>query len=184
VNLRRLAPVLCGLSLLAGPVLAEEQNHIQDFKRKLIWKGPLIKTAASALFEEARNSPHEWGRGIDGFGKRVGSAFAKRTVKAGVELGFSGFTHEDLHYQRMGSGRFWARVKHAVVTTYWVPRDDGPGHTLAVGRIAGSFAAPQVARLWMPDRIATFGAAMESTGATLGLDVGLNVLYEFWHRKR
>ena len=101
-----------------------------------------------------------------------------------MELGVSEWTHEDLHYHRLGSGSFLARVKHAVVTTYWVPRDNGRGHTVAVGRIAGSFAAPQVARLWMPDRVATFGAGMQSTGATIGLDVGFNVIYEFWPRKR
>ena len=184
MNVRILIPLLSGALIFSGPLCAQEHSHLHDFKRKLIWKGPLVKTAVSALFNEVRNSPHEWGRGIDGFGKRAGNSFAQRTIKASAELGFSEWTHEDLHYHRLGTGSFLARVKHAVVTTYWVPHDDGPGHTLAVGRIAGSFAAPQVARLWMPDRVANFNAAIQSTGATVGLDVGLNVLYEFWHRKR
>jgi hypothetical protein len=173
---------MCGLSLLAGPASAQQDNHLEDFKRKLIWKEPLIKTVASALFNEASDSPHEWGRGIDGFGKRAGSAFAKRTVKASVELAASEWTHEDLHYHRLGDGTIFSRVKHAVVTTYWVGRDNGPGNTVAVGRIAGSFTASQVARLWMPDRVATFGAAMQSTAATVGLDLGVNIVREFWRR--
>ena len=175
--------MLCGVALAAGSARAED-NHLQDFKRKLIWKGPLAKTVASALFTEITNSPHEWGRGIDGFGKRVGSSFGKRAVKASVELGVSEWTHEDLHYHRLGTGSVMRRVKHAVVTTYWVPRDNGPGHTLAAGRIAGTFAAPQVARLWMPDRVATFGAATQSAGYSMGLDVGLNLIYEFWRRPK
>jgi hypothetical protein len=177
VRIRHLVFFLC-----AVPVFAQTHSHLQDFKRKLIWKGPLAKTAVSALFNEVRNSPHEWGRGVDGFAKRAGSSFGQRAVKASVELGVSEWTHEDLHYHRLGTGSFFTRLKHAVVTTYWVPRDNGPGNTIAVGRIAGSFLSPQVARLWMPDRVATGGAALQSTAATIGLDAGINVLYEFWRR--
>jgi hypothetical protein len=181
--LRTMLTALCGLSLVSGSVAAQNHDHLQDFKRKLIWKGPLVKTALSAMFNEVRDSPHEWGRGIDGFGKRAGTSFANRTVKATAELGASEWTHEDLHYHRQGSGSVLSRVGHAIVSTYWVPRDDGPGHTIAVGRIAGSFAAPQVTRLWMPDRVATFGAAMQSTAATIGLDIGWNIFSEFWRRR-
>ena len=185
--MRHLAAAACGLILFAGLAPAQtpdQHDHLQDFKNKLIWKGPLIKTLLSAGFNEIRNSPHEWGRGLDGFGKRAGSAFAKRTVKASVELAASEWTHEDLHYHRQGTGTVMSRIRHAIVTTYWVPRDDGPGHTLAVGRIAGSFATPQVARLWMPDRINGSNAALQSTAATVGLDLGLNILYEFWRRPK
>ena len=168
--------------LLAASLSAQTHSHLQDFKRKLIWKDPLIKTSLSALFNEARNSPHEWGRGIDGFGMRAGSAFGKRAVKATAELGFSEWTHEDLHYHRLGEGSFLTRLKHAVAATYWVGRDNGPGSTLAAGRIAGTFAQSQVARLWMPDRVNTMGAAMQSTAATIGLDVGINIFHEFWSR--
>lgn len=177
MRIRHLIFFLCTV-----PAFAQTHSHLQDFKRKLIWKGPLAKTAVSALFNEVRNSPHEWGRGVDGFAKRAGSSFGQRAVKASVELGASEWTHEDLHYHRLGTGSFFTRLKHAVVTTYWVPRDNGPGNTIAVGRIAGSFLSPQVARLWMPDRVATGGAALQSTAATIGLDAGINVLYEFWRR--
>jgi hypothetical protein len=175
---------LCSFFILAGFLFAQDADHLQDYKNKLIWKGPLAKTAASALFGEIIDSPKEWGQGIEGFGKRAGSSFGKRAVKATVELGVSEWTHEDLHYHRLGSGSFVKRLTHAIVTTYWVPRDNGPGHTLAAGRIAGSFAAPQVARLWMPDRVANFQGAVRSTVYSMGLDAGLNVIYEFWRRPR
>ena len=135
--------VVCGAFLLYGvaeaqPLTLPEDDHLREFRQKLIWKAPLAKTALSALFNEVRNSPHEWGRGIDGFAKRAGSAFGQRAVKATVELGVSGWTHEDLHYHRAGQGRFWPRVKHAMVSTFWVRRDNGEGNTLAVGPYHGS----------------------------------------------
>jgi hypothetical protein len=181
--------VLCGAFLLSAIGAAQQlaappvDDHVREFRQKLIWKAPLAKTALSALFNEVRNSPHEWGRGADGFAKRAGSAFGQRAVKATVELAASGWTHEDLHYHRSGQGRFWPRVKHAMVSTFWVRRDNGIGNTLAAGRISGAFAAGQVSRTWMPDRVATFGSGMQSFGASLGLDVGTNLFLEFWPRK-
>jgi len=161
----------------------EVDDHWRDFKRKLIWKGPLAKTLLSATFNEIRNSPHEWGRGADGFAKRAGNSLGQRAVKATVELGASEWTHEDLHYHRLGEGSFFRRIGHAAAGTFWVRRDNGEGSTLAVGRITGAFAAGQVSRTWMPDRVATFSAGMQTFGSTLGLDVGWNLFREFWPRK-
>jgi hypothetical protein len=179
---------MCGAFLLyrvgqAQPLAPSVDDHLHEFRQKLIWKAPLAKTALSALFNVVRNSPHEWGRGIDGFAKRAGSAFGQRAVKATAELAVSSWTHEDLHYHRVGRGRFWPRVKHAVVATFWVRRDNGSGYTLAAGRITGAFAAGQVSRAWMPDRVATFGSGAQSFGASLGLDVGTNLFVEFWPHK-
>jgi hypothetical protein len=182
--MRKLFVAMCGLSLVASPMCAQDDNHLRDFRDKLIWKAPLVKTSVAALLNEAINSPKEWGRGADGFAKRAGSSFAQRAIKASFELGISQWTHEDLHFRRSGEGSVWTRVKHTVRGTFWVRRDNGPGHTLAAGRITGAIAAGQGTRLWMPARVATFGAGARNTGATLGLDVGTDLVREFWPRKR
>src|SRR5664279_4424840 len=158
--MRRLSVALCGVFLMAVPACAQEADHIKDFRDKLIWKGPLMKTAVSALFNEAINSPTEWGRGPEGFAKRAGNAFGQRVIKASVELGVSTWTHEDLHFRRLGVGSVWKRVKHVAIGTFWVPRDNGPGRTLALGRITGVITARQMSRLWMPPRVAGFGTTM------------------------
>jgi hypothetical protein len=36
----------------------------------------------------------------------------------------------------------------------------------------------------MPDRVANFQGAVRSTVYSMGLDAGLNVIYEFWRRPR
>jgi hypothetical protein len=68
--------------------------------------------------------------------------------------------------------------------TFWVRRDNGMGHTLAAGRITGAFAAGQASRIWMPARVANFGAGVRTAGGNLGLDVGTDLLREFWPSKR
>jgi hypothetical protein len=184
LRMRKLFAAVCGMTLMAGAAGAQEDNHLRDFRDKLIWKGPLMKTAFSALFNEAINSPTEWGRGIEGFGKRAGNSFGQRTVKASVELGASTWTHEDLHFRRLGEGSVWTRVKHTMLGTFWVRRDDGLGNTLAAGRITGALAAGQVSRIWMPARVANFGAGVRTGGGWLALDVGTDLFREFWPRRR
>jgi hypothetical protein len=183
--MRKLLVAICGASLMVGSACAQDADHLRDFRDKLIWKAPLTKTVLSALFNEAINSPTEWGRGPEGFAKRAANSFGQRVVKASVELGVSEWTHEDLHFHRLGEGSVWARVKHSMMGTFWVPRDDGgTGYTLAAGRITGAFAAGQASRIWMPARVANFGAGARTGAGWLALDVGTDLVREFWPRKR
>ena len=101
-----------------------------------------------------------------------------------MELGASTWTHEDLRFHRLGKGSVWRRAGHAAVGVVWVRRDNGPGNTLAAGRIAGAFTAAQIARTWMPDRLSTFHSGMASFGTSLGVQAGVGIVREFWHRKR
>jgi hypothetical protein len=180
----KLLIVLCGAGLMAGSAGAQDDNHFRDFRKKLIGVQPLIDVTIGALITEGFNRPYEWGRGLDGFGKRVGNLLGQNVVQAGVELGAATWTHEDLRFRRSGEGGFWKRMKHAIGGPFWVRRDNGPGHTLAVGRIAGAFVSGQVARLWMPPRLSTFGSGLETFGGDLGLNLADSLVREFWPRKR
>ena len=183
--MRKFFAVVGGVSLMAVSAGAQDADHLADFRDKLIWKTPMVKTAIAALFNEAINSPTEWGRGPSGFAKRAGNSFGQRTVKASTELAFSPLTHEDLHFHRLGEGSVLARVKHTMLGTFWVQRDDGsPGRTLAAGRITGALAAGQASRIWMPARVANFGAGMRTGAGWIGLDVGTDLVREFWPRQR
>jgi hypothetical protein len=182
---------LCGLSLVAVGTLSAQQastpehNHWRTYQRKLIGKGPLARTVLSTTFAEITNAPHEWGRTWDGLAKRAGNSVGQRTIKATVELGVSTWSHEDLRYRRLGEGSFVRRMRHAALSTVWVPRDNGDdSSTLAVGRISGAFAAGMVSRAWMPPRVATFNRGMQAFGTHIGFEVGVNMFREFWPRKR
>jgi len=168
-----------------APIGAQEHIHKREFKQKLFSKGSWIKTGATAAWEHIRNSPHEWGRNVGGFAKRAGSSVGQRAIKGATEYTIASiWTHEDTRYRRSGLDGKWPRVRYAVVTTFWVPRDVAGGNTFAFGRVTGAVVAGQVSRAWLPQRIATFGAGISSAGLSLGFDVGINVLREFWPRPR
>ena len=180
------APAVLSLAVLISTGAgAQEHIHKREFVRKLVSKGAFLKTGVSALASTVTNSPHEWGRTFGGFGKRVASSYGQRAIKGVVEFSTAElWTHEDLRYHKSELQGTFPRLKYAVIHTFWVPHDVQPGQTFAAGRVIGAVAAGEISRAWMPQRVATFGAGMASAGLSLGLDVGFNVLREFWPRRR
>lgn len=169
------------------PAAKTDPSAIHSHRR--VWKYRLFSTDAvgSALittaWSEAWNTPKEWGRTWKGAGYRLSSAYGNRAVRATVELGIETWTHENTRYRRSGRHGFMPRAKYAVARTFWVPRDNGPGYTVPVGRIAGAFTAGQVSRLWLPERINKFHDGVETGLISVSLDAVFNVAREFFlHR--
>ena len=184
-SVRRLPALVCTATIVlsaAEPVGRRETNA--EYKRSLIGKRAAIGAVAHATIGEIRNSPHEWGRGVGGFAKRTASAFGQHAVKDTIQFGVATWHHEDLHYRRSNLQGTWPRVQYAIKTTFVVPRTDRPGHTVALGRLSGSFGSGIVSRAWQPASAAGLGAGIASGGISLGAEVAVNVAREFWPRKK
>ncbi len=173
--------VACGLILLprADAVTHSYRSHA----RALVGRRAVAGAAGHAVWGEARNTPHEWGRGAGGFAKRVGSGLGQHAVKYGIQTGVARVLHENLHYQRSNLQGTWPRMKYAVKSTFIVPRNNRPGKTFAKSRIAGNLGAGMISRAWQPASTAGVGAGLASGGIGLGADVGVNVAREFWPRR-
>src|SRR6266404_7130437 len=89
----------------------------QPPKREAFGKRAIIKACASASVGQIANTPHEWGRGASGFGKRFGSAMGRQAVNTFVQFGVATLRHEDLKYYRSGKQGFGPRMKYALVST-------------------------------------------------------------------
>jgi hypothetical protein len=155
---------------------------LRRYRKKVLGKESAARTLASGSINTARNHPHEWGGGVGGFTKRVGSAFGQHLVSGTIEVGVGALHHEDLRYRRSHLQGTWPRLKYAVKSTFIVPRTDKRGKTLAAGRIAGNFGGGLVSRAWQPASAAGIGAGLASGGIGIGADVGFHVAREFWPR--
>jgi hypothetical protein len=153
----------------------------KQLRHKAIGKRAVAGAVAKAGVGTVVNSPHQWGRGPEGFAERVGSSLGKHIVKETVQTGVAHALHEDLFYQPSNLNGTWPRVKYAVKGTFIVPRTDRPGKTVAVGRVSGNLAAGMVSQAWLP--AASVGAGVASGGIGLAADVGVNVTREFLPRK-
>src|SRR4051794_945832 len=88
-----------------------------SFVKKAVGKPAVIRAGASAVWGQVRNSPHEWGRGASGLGKRFASSVGGHVVKTSVEVGVAAWRHEDLSYRPSQEQGFGPRMKHALVST-------------------------------------------------------------------
>ncbi len=139
-----------------------------------------LGAAASAAWGLWHRSPPEWGQGGDGFGRRLASSYGRRAIKNTVDLGVSSWRGETMSYVRCGACRgAWPRLLYALRSGFVRPAQDG-GTTLAAGRLTGAFASGFAPMLWYPDSRDGPGHAVLRSATCIGLDVGKNVLKEFW----
>lgn len=139
----------------------------------------LARSALRAEFGQATKTPKEWGSGAGGLATRFGSAFAQHFTRNTLEYGASSLLHEDNRYVRSGKKRFWKRTGYAMASTF-VTRHDNGRLGFAFSRVGSAGGASFISRLWMPHSIATVGAGASSFGITIGIDMGANVMREFW----
>ncbi len=172
------------LAVLAADAHGAVRNahRLRAYRRQALGRGALAGSVAHAGLGQVRNSPREWGRGVSGFAKRVGSGLGQHVVKTTIQMGVGALHHEDLRYRRSNLQGTWPRMKYAAKSTFIVPRTNRPGKTMALGRVSGAMGAGLISRAWQPASAAGIGAGMASGGLALGADVGVNMAREFWPR--
>jgi hypothetical protein len=179
---RNLVAVLV-VAASAGAV-APKHSQTRELRHNAVGKRAVVGAGASAAVGTARNSPHEWGRGAAGMGKRFGSSLGQHAIKEGIEYGVGHALHENLHYQRSNKHGTLPRMAYAVKRTFIVPKTNRRGKkTVAGGRIAGNVGAGVISRAWQPASAGGLGAGLATGGIGLGADVGVNMAREFWPRQ-
>jgi hypothetical protein len=137
-------------------------------------------SGAGAAIQQIRDKPSEWGGGIAGFGKRLGSAFGQHVIKNTIEFGVASVRHEEIGYRPSGKTGFRARLQYALLSTVITHKTTTGEPTVALGRISGSFGSGLISRLWMPASYHTIASGFATGGIMLGVDAGTHVVREFW----
>jgi hypothetical protein len=143
----------------------------------------LFRLSLSAAWNQKRNYPSEWGQGWDAFGVRMASQVGQQLVREQLEFGVWAIDHEDPRHPKSGLKGVWPRTRFAVVHTF-VTRSDSGNMMPAYSRFVGDYGAAFVSREWYPDRFHTVGQGLEAGTISLGYDVGMNILREFWPHRR
>ena len=171
------------LVLLAAPAQSAEKTqhpYRSKYVKDTFGKRAAVRTGASAGIQQLRNSPHEWGRGGSGFGKRVGSAFGQHIIKNSIQYPIAAIRHEELGYRPSGKKGFGPRLGYALTSTVITHKTTTGKKTVAAGRISGAMGSGFISRAWQPARLHTFSSGAASGGIMLGVDAGNNVVREFW----
>jgi hypothetical protein len=112
--------------------------------------GIYVKTGFFAVHDEITNSPPQWGNGIEGFGKRVGTRQTEFLLQNSfTSLGDAALGWEP-RYDRCRCNGFWPRARHAVVRNF-VTYDRSEDHLRPqIMPYAASFGAGVITATWQP----------------------------------
>ncbi len=140
----------------------------------------VYETVPGTIVDQARNFPKSWGRGFDGFGKRIGSQYGQFAAGEGIEFGFAAWHQEDPRYHRKATGGFGGRLGHSLAATF-VTNDAAGNKTVAGGRLLGIYGSWAVATAaWLPEEERNFRRYTINSSMNVLTKTGANVFREFW----
>lgn len=154
-------------------------ERFTDYAKSIVDLHSIVRAAASGGVRQAEGAPKEWGGGAEGYGKRVGNAFAENGIRKTLEYGASAALHEDNRYFASGRTGFFRRTKYAIANTFLARRDNGD-RTFSFSRVGSAAGSAFISRAWQPRSTTTAGDGAVTFGITMAIDTGFNVLHEFW----
>jgi hypothetical protein len=134
-----------------------------------------------AGFNQARNTPHEWGQGAEGYGRRFASVYGEHLIGSTVGNVIAFGLHEDNRYfksRRTGMGR----LSYAMTSVLLARHDDG-SRFISYSAIGGGAAGAFISRAWQPQSTNSAGDAAVSFGYAIAERAGINVAREFSPRR-
>lgn len=128
---------------------------------------------------QATNSNPSFGQGMEGYGKRLGTAYADFATQNMMTEGiFPTLLHQDPRYFRRSSGTGRSRLIYAI-SRLFITRADSGSHQFNYSEIAGGAASLAISNAYYPDG-RTVRNNLGRYGLQLGFDAASNVLKEFW----
>lgn len=161
--------------------------------KSLTWKEKFKITAKGAFdpyefvivgvlsgIRQANNSYPAFGQGMEGYGKRYGTAFADQ-VDGNMMVGavYPSILRTDPRYYQLGSGGFGRRFFYAFSRVF-VTRKDSGGNTVNISEFAGNASAIGISTLYYPAQDRSGQSFMSGWGVQMGVDAIGNELKEFW----
>jgi hypothetical protein len=124
-------------------------------KFKLFFKSatdpwPFLLAGVVSSFDQASNSPPEWGQGWGPYAQRFGAAYSDYFI--GNFIGnavLPSLLHEDPRYFQKGKGKVINRILWAAGSSFWCKRDNG-GWGPNWANVGGNFIGTAIARVYYP----------------------------------
>jgi hypothetical protein len=138
----------------------------------------LAMTGASAGISQWRDSPEEWGQGMEGYGKRYASSLGQNAVQQTVTYGLDSALHLDTGFEKSKREGFFPRMKDALIQNV-TSRTRSGKRVISVPRFAGVYTGAIVAtEAWYPDRY-DYKDGLRRGTTVLITGFGLNLVREF-----
>jgi hypothetical protein len=131
-----------------------------------------------AAIGQARNAPHEWGQGAEGFATRYGSGIAGNLSRQTFAFVLESAFHEDPRYfpseDKSKKQRAWNALKQVFIC-----KTDTGQSSFAYGRVISQFAGGQFTNVWQPASTGSVTDGFVRAFIGLGADTAYNFMQEF-----
>jgi hypothetical protein len=142
-------------------------------------RGTVALAAAFGGRGQLANSNPSFGQGVAGYSKYFAASYGDWLIGDYMTEGvFPTLLHQDPRYFRRSTGTGWSRLGYAMGQIFWTHRDSG-GTQFNYSEVLGNSTAVAISNAYYPDN-RTASNAVSSLGVQLGVDMGSNVLKEFW----
>ncbi len=135
-------------------------------------------SAVGAAIGQARNSPHEWGQGVEGFADRYASGFGGNLSRQTFAFVLESAFHEDPRYFPSEDKSMKLRAINALKQVVYAKNDNGSG-TFAYARVFSDFGSAQFVNVWQPKSTGSVGDGLVRGLIGLGADAAYNFMQEF-----
>ena len=130
------------------------------------------RMAAWAGIQQARDNPHEWRQGAEGYGKRLGAGFADGVTGDLISNALlPSLLHQDPRYFYQGTGTKWSRARHAMLAPFVCKGDNGVSQP-NYSEWGGSLVGYSLSTAYYPSSDRSAGKIF----GTFGIDMGLHVV--------
>jgi hypothetical protein len=142
-------------------------------------RGTVALAILFAAEGQLTNSNPSFGQGVKGYAHYAVTSYADWVIGDYMtEAIYPAMLHQDPRYFRRGTGSGWSRLRYAAGQVFWTHTDAGRGQ-FNFSEIAGNSSAVAISIAYYPDN-RTAGEAVSKLGTQLGVDMGSNILKEFW----
>jgi len=148
----------------------------QNFWSVGAYFGPV---ASALVFDQASGDPEEWGGGLAGYGRRLGSRLGTSTIQACFQSAAAAFLGEDTRYIVSDRHTFKERAGHAMLFAFVTYNNQGH-KTVNAANLGGYFAASAASTLWLPGQRNVAVYTLTDGSQQAGLGALANLLQEFW----
>lgn len=159
--------------------LTGDQRFKLFVRQSFTTPGIYIKTGFFTLHDQDENTPPEWGDGIEGFGKRLGTRHTQYLMQnAFTSLGNAAVGWEP-RYDRCRCVGFWRRTRHAIVRNF-VTYDRSEEHLRPqLMPYIASFGSGAIVATWYPANTQVLVKGYQSVVTQVWVGSLTNVLGEF-----
>jgi hypothetical protein len=171
------------LALLPKPESGEfrpltQKERIQVSLSSTYSAATLFNEATSAAFSHWLDSPHEWGQGMLGYSRRLGTNAAQDIIRSTLNLGISMALHEDNRYFASGKSGVWPRIAYALKSSVTARHDNGKQY-ISVSQLGSGLSTSIISRQWAPASWQGPGNITADFSIWLANVAGFNIAREF-----